>query len=89
MDMEKSYTETFALRTGMCDMAGRWKPAAILEAMQETATTHCNRLGLSRPVTDGLGIVWVLSRSRVALRRGRWRARPSGRRSCRLTPILT
>ena len=67
--MEKSYTETFALRTGMCDMQGAWKPGAILESMQETATAHCNHLGLPRAVTDGLGIAWVLSRSRVVLHR--------------------
>ena len=33
-DMEKSYTETFALRTGMCDKSGRWKPSAVLESMR-------------------------------------------------------
>ncbi len=68
-DMEKSYTETFALRTGMCDKSGRWKPSAVLESMQETATEHCKQLGLPRAFTDSLGIIWVLSRSRVVLRR--------------------
>lgn len=67
--MEKSYTQTFMLRTGMCDMQGQWKPAAVLESMQETAGDHCARLGLGRAVMDGLGIIWVLSRSRVVLRR--------------------
>ena len=67
--MEKSYTETFALRTGMCDMRGQWKPAAVLESMQEAAGDHCARLGIGRAVMDGLGIIWVLSRSRVVLRR--------------------
>ncbi len=67
--MEKSYTETFALRTGMCDMQGQWKPGAVLEAMQEAAGDHCARLGIGRSVMDGLGILWVLSRSRVVLRR--------------------
>ena len=67
--MEKSYAETFALRTSMCDMSGQWRPSAILEAMQETATAHCRRLGLTREYTDSLGIAWVLSRSRVVLNR--------------------
>ena len=67
--MEKSYTETFALRTPMCDMSGRWRPGAVLESMQETAGEHCARLGIVRSVMDGLGIAWVLSRSRVALYR--------------------
>lgn len=67
--MEKSYTETFPLRTSMCDMSGQWRPSAVLEAMQETATQHCRQLGLPREFTDDLGIAWILSRSRVALYR--------------------
>ena len=60
-----SYSENILVRTRDCDMFGRWKPSAILETMQETATAHCARAGLSRAVTDGLGVVWVLSRCRV------------------------
>ena len=67
--MEKSYTETFALRTPMCDMSGQWRPGAVLESMQETAGDHCARLGIGRSVMDSLGIAWVLSRSRVSLYR--------------------
>lgn len=67
--MEKSYAESFALRTCHCDMHGEWRPGAILEAMQETAGTHCAQLGIGRDVTDGLGIVWVLSRAQVRLDR--------------------
>ena len=67
--MEKSYSERFALRTSHCDLHGDWRPAAILEAMQETAAAHCARLGIGRDVTDGLGIAWVLSRTRVELTR--------------------
>ena len=69
MNMEKSYVQTFMLRTGMCDRSGQWKPAAVLESMQEAAGDHCARLGIGRAVMDGLGIAWVLSRSRVVLRR--------------------
>ena len=67
--MEKSYTETMMLRTSQCDMRGQWRPCAILESMQETAGAHCDRLGIGRPVMDGLGIAWVLSRTRVMMRR--------------------
>ncbi|MDO4867159.1 MAG: thioesterase [Clostridia bacterium] len=67
--MEKSYSERFALRTSHCDLHGDWRPGAILEAMQETAAAHCARLGIGRDVTDGLGIAWVLSRTRVELTR--------------------
>lgn len=67
--MEKSYAETLALRTCHCDMQGEWRPGAILESMQETAGAHCAHLGIGRSVTDGLGIVWVLSRAQVDMTR--------------------
>ena len=58
--MSDNYIETMALRTCDCDMHGDWRPGAILEAMQETATAHCARLGLDRAATDALGVAWVL-----------------------------
>ena len=67
--MEKKYAETADLRVVHCDMHGDWRPAAILEAMQETAGAHCARLGIGRDVTDALGVAWVLSRARVELAR--------------------
>lgn len=67
--MSDNYIEMMALRTCDCDMHGDWRPGAILEAMQETATAHCARLGLDRAATDALGVAWVLSRCRVALER--------------------
>lgn len=67
--MEKSYTETMILRPCDCDMRGDWRPSAVLEAMQETAGAHCDRLGIGRGVLDALGIIWVLSRARVSFTR--------------------
>ncbi|MBR3503544.1 MAG: hypothetical protein IKO07_04755 [Clostridia bacterium] len=64
-----SYSENILIRTRDCDMYGRWKPSAILETMQETATAHCAGAGLGRAVTDGLGVVWVVSRCRVEMAR--------------------
>jgi len=64
-----SYTENTLIRTRDCDMFGRWKPSAMLEAMQEVAIAHCEAEHLGRRVTDGLGVVWVLSRCRVELSR--------------------
>lgn len=64
-----SYTEAYAVRTRDCDMFGRWKPSAVLEAMQEVAISHCDSAGLGRGVTDGLGVAWVLSRCRVEFSR--------------------
>ena len=67
--MNEKYTETAVLRTCHCDMYGDWRPSSILEFMQETAGTHCALLGIGRDVTDRLGVVWVLSRAKVALTR--------------------
>ena len=64
-----SYIETILIRDRDCDIFGRWKPSAILEAMQETAASHCESNGLGRRVLDGQGIAWVLSRCRVELKR--------------------
>lgn len=65
--MEKIYSETLALRACDCDMGGLWRPSAVMEAMQETAATHSDRLGVGRDALMALGVVWVLSRSRVTL----------------------
>ena len=67
--MDRIYSEAIGLRACNCDLHGEWRPSAILEAMQETATTHSDRLGIGRALTDGLGIAWVLSRTRVDLGR--------------------
>ncbi len=63
------HSEQLCVRTHECDLNGRWKPSAILENMQEVAINHCNAIGLGRAVTDGRGVVWVLSRQKVALDR--------------------
>lgn len=67
--MEKMYSEQIKLRAPQCDIHGQWRPGAIMEAMQETATTHCERVGMGRDMTDAMGIVWVLTRARVSMRR--------------------
>ena len=64
-----SYTRQLVLSTRDCDLYGRWKPSAILEAMQEVAIAHCESIGVGRAVTDSLGVAWVLSRCRVELSR--------------------
>ena len=64
-----SYSEKMILRTCDCDVYGRWKPSAMMEAMQEIAISHCDSMGLGRGVTDALGVVWVLSRCRVEMKR--------------------
>ncbi len=64
-----SYIGQFTVKTRDCDIYGHWKPSSMLEEMQEVAVSHCEAVSLGRSVTDGLGVVWVLSRCRVELSR--------------------
>ena len=53
--MQKTYRDELLLRTCHCDMQGRWRPSAILEAMQEAAGTHAELLaedGLYRRIAE-------------------------------------
>ena len=67
--MYKTYTEPLELRACSCDMRGRWKPGAILAAMQETAAVHSARLGLGRAAMDEMNLAWVLTRVKVEFSR--------------------
>lgn len=67
--MQNIYTETRMIRTCSCDMSGVWKPAAILEAMQETAGVHSGLLRLSHDYFARRGIGWVLTRLKVEMQR--------------------
>ena len=67
--MLKTYAEDFLIRQSCADMGGTWRPSAVLEAMQETAATHCEHLGLGRKELDARGVAWVLSRTHVELDR--------------------
>ncbi len=67
--MMKTYEETFTLRTSQCDMHGKWRPSAVLEAMQETAGVHSQLLGCGRDELLKKNIVWVLSRCEVHMDR--------------------
>lgn len=62
-----TYRESLTIHSCDCDMYGRWKPSAIMEALQNIAGAHCESLGLGRDVTTGLGVVWVLSRCHVEM----------------------
>lgn len=67
--MLKTYREDLLLRTCTCDMQGRWRPSAILEAMQETAGTHAQLLGCGRDQLLKDNIVWVISRAEILMHR--------------------
>ncbi len=51
------------------DFLGRWKPSCIYTAMQEIADTHAHNLGCGRSAMVSRGIVWVLTRLVIEMRR--------------------
>ena len=68
--MQKTYEESLRLVTRDCDMFGRWRPSAALEAMQEAAGTHAALLGVGREeLIRAHNVVWVLSRAALTLAR--------------------
>ncbi|MCR5296509.1 MAG: hypothetical protein K6E17_03780 [Clostridiales bacterium] len=67
--MMKTYEETFVIRTRDCDMAGRWRISAILEAMQEAAGAHSYLLGCGRDELLKQNTVWILSRCELHMER--------------------
>ena len=69
IQMEKLYKTDILLTTNNCDMAGRWKPSAIMDAMQEAAGRHGELLGFGRKDLAPMGIVWVITRLEVMLDR--------------------
>lgn len=67
--MQKTYDESFVLRTRDCDMNGKWRPSAILAAMQEAAGMHSMLLGCGRDELIKRNMVWVLSRCELYMER--------------------
>ncbi len=67
--MMKTYDETIVLRTRDCDMNGKWRVSAILEAMQEAAGAHSMLLGCGRDELLKQHTVWVLSRCELHMER--------------------
>ena len=67
--MLKTYDETFTLRTRDCDLKDRWRPSAVLETMQEVATTHSLLLGCGREELLKNNTVWVVSRCELHMDR--------------------
>lgn len=68
--MLKVYKEEQTLLTCHCDLAGQWRPSAILETMQEIAGVHSELLGVGRnALVQRAGVVWVLTRLEVVMDR--------------------
>ena len=67
--MQKIYRHEFVIDTTSCDFLGRWRPSAILEAMQEAAGTHAELLGIGRAALLRQDLVWILTRTEVVMDR--------------------
>ncbi len=67
--MMKTYEEQFRILTRDCDMNGKWRISAILEAMQEAAGMHSMLLGCGRDDLLKNNTVWVLSRCELRMDR--------------------
>ncbi|WP_298436092.1 acyl-ACP thioesterase domain-containing protein [Geobacter sp.] len=91
--MEPIYEKTFQIRSYEVDMAGRVRPTALLNYLQEAAGDHARLLGVAVRDLIPRGLTWVLSRmhlrllgtahSREGLRVRTWPSSREGRFSCR------
>jgi len=55
------------INAGAADFTGRWRPGAILEAMQDSATAHSEDLGAGRARMLDNGVLWILSRTHLQM----------------------
>jgi len=67
--MLKTYKKTIKLTTADCDVNSSWRPNNMLEAFQETANAHCDALGAGREYLLSQGLVWVLARYEIEMKR--------------------
>ncbi len=67
--MKKTFTAELELQTRDCDLTSAWRPAAVLEAMQEVAGAHSEQLGVGRQALLNRNIVWVITRMEVEMDR--------------------
>lgn len=91
--MEPIYEKTFPIRSYEVDLAGRVRPTALLNYLQEAAGDHARLLGVTVRDLLPLGLTWVMSRthlkllgtarSRDELRVRTWPSAREGRFSCR------
>ena len=63
MTNQNRCTVSYKLHGPDVDTMGRWKPSAILRAMQESAGRHCEALNLDYERTLQAGLFWVVIRS--------------------------
>lgn len=67
--MEKTYTETFSVRSTDCDLYSRMRPDALFTAMQEGGERHARRLGCGHEEMLSRGLFFALTRVHVSMLR--------------------
>lgn len=65
----KTHTDHLTLRSCDCDLAGAWRPGAMLLAMQEAGEAHSILLGAGRDDLLKHNLAWVLTRLEVDVER--------------------
>jgi len=65
--VDTTYTQKIRLSYADINAFGRWRPAAILTAMQELATTHGETLGVGRGALFTHGLVWAMARTELRM----------------------
>lgn len=63
------WEKTITLRSGECDMNGKWRPGAMLVELQEAAGEHSTSIGCGRETLVLEGIVWVVVRMEIQMNR--------------------
>ena len=67
--MQKIYKEELTLRMAECDVAGQWRPGAILTTLQEVGAAHAELLGLGRQSLITRNHAWIIARTEYRLDR--------------------
>ncbi|MBR1685239.1 MAG: hypothetical protein IJ708_08880 [Clostridia bacterium] len=68
-ETRKSYCLHTTISTSNTDLASKWRPSAIMEAFQESASLNSDALGCGRFALLEKGIVWVILRAEVHMTR--------------------
>ena len=63
------YERIYTAEISRCDLNGKVKPSALLEALQDTANEHCKHLGVDRSALSDMGLLWVIFRIDVQIGR--------------------
>lgn len=67
--MDYIYRESFKLAGNALDRCNRLKPSALLDMMQQAATSQCDQLSLGWKDMETRGLIWAVTRTHVQILR--------------------